>query len=229
MLMPSANNAPVTQFTNTPPAKSQLAPQQLPVVPAQQQEASGQNVMSPSASSSPSVSLPSTATMMPQPVQPEMVAPQSQQPANVNSFQPASSPASVPTVATANSNIPPYPVTNSSQQVSVASSPADRLSVLEQQVTAMMNMLQSQSGQKSESEAQTDNKFQELNARIANLEVAFRQLTRMLRNSRGEVYGSAAVRGNSGVPRASSVSSPKMSYNRASYYSRTGMVEIRFR
>jgi len=92
----------------------------------------------------------------------------------------------------------------------------DRVATLEQQNSAMMSLLQTQYAQKiADTELQNTQlrtQVQELNSRISNMEVAFRQLTKILRNMGS---GAAVVnKSGMGVPLAPAlrVTQPKISY-----------------
>ena len=111
-------------------------------------------------------------------------------------------------------NAPAAPANDATRSV------LDRVATLEQQNTAMMNLMQTQYTQKiADSEAQNTQlrtQVQELNSRISNMEVAFRQLTKILKN--GNSGGAAAVTmgnnnaGNLGVPPVARVSQPTTNY-----------------
>ncbi len=131
-----------------------------------------------------------TSTTAPQPTAPVIAAPQPvvQQPAppvvttttqTVNAPQTASAP-SVVTTVTDSKNL------------------MDRINTLEQQNTAMMNLLQTQYSQRM-TDAETQNtqlrtQVQDLTSRVSNMEVAFRQLTKILRNARAAQASPQIVR-----------------------------------
>ena len=73
----------------------------------------------------------------------------------------------------------------------------DRVTTLEQQNAAMMSLMQTQYAQKiADNEAQNmtlRNQVQELTARISNMEVAFRQLTKILRGANTSSPSSASA------------------------------------
>ncbi|EKD54051.1 MAG: hypothetical protein ACD_60C00127G0004 [uncultured bacterium] len=79
----------------------------------------------------------------------------------------------------------------------------DRIATLEQQNTAMMNILQTQYAQKmSDTEIQNNQlrtQVQELNARVGAIEVAFRQLTKILRGMRNPASPMAMSNDGSGM------------------------------
>lgn len=95
----------------------------------------------------------------------------------------------------------------------------ERVTTLEQQNTAIMNLLQTQYAQKmADNDAQTNQlrtELQEVNARIANMEVAFQQLTKILRQMRNPTAGgtsNAAASSDAANAPAVKIIQPKMSY-----------------
>lgn len=88
----------------------------------------------------------------------------------------------------------------------------DRVTTLEQQNTAMMSLMQTQYAQKiADNETQNTqlrNQVQELTARISNMEVAFRQLTKILRSN----APAAGPSGNRAMPQQAQAAQPRISY-----------------
>lgn len=145
-----------------------------PVIPVQQPSIAASNaqpaqVMAPSQPTpvASAVSVPPPVVQQLQPSVPEAAAIPQQQPM-----------------------LPPTQAVTTPQQQSVPPVPsgnvADRLASLEQQNTAMMSLMQNQYAQKiTDYEAQNNQmrtQIQELNTRVAGMEVAFRQLTKILRS-----------------------------------------------
>ncbi|EKD73043.1 MAG: hypothetical protein ACD_45C00474G0001, partial [uncultured bacterium] len=172
--------------------------QQVPPQPAVQQQPS------PAATSVPPVATPppSTAQVAAQPV---TVPPPAAQPTQ----QPSPPVVSTTTVMTTTPVVPGMGPPDTAGQSKTL---LDRIATLEQQNSAMMNMLQTQYVQKiADTEMQNNQlrtEVQELNARVGSIEVAFRQLTKILRDMR-----SAGMIGDSGY-RASPVKSvqPKIGF-----------------
>jgi len=93
----------------------------------------------------------------------------------------------------------------------------EKIGMLEQQNSAMMNLLQTQYAQKitetEQQNAQLRTEVQELNARISNMEVAFRQLAKMLRNANPNATANASAnRGMVSMPTAARAAPPRMTY-----------------
>lgn len=107
---------------------------------------------------------------------------------------------------------PPPPIAGTPVQAQTEKNIPDRVTTLEQQNNAIMNLMQTQYAQKiADSELQNTqlrNQVQELNARISNMEVAFRQLTKMLRNP----SPAAAPRETMSAPVATRVTQPKINF-----------------
>src|SRR5579872_1241436 len=155
-------------------------------------------------------------------------------PAPTTSQPPATQPAIVatttqpPVAAPVQPTLPAPVLTETMPQQPVAAQPPppipvpaanilDRVTTLEQQNSAMMNLLQTQYTQKiADTESQNTQlrtQVQELTARISNMEVAFRQLTKILQNnvSTGAIAG-IPNRGIMNAPTAARVIQPKISY-----------------
>lgn len=148
-----------------------------------------------------------TTTQTTAPVNPPQAAPvatapvQPQQPPIV-AQQVTPPPAVIPTETQAQPVMPQQPVTSapvSAPPATMTPPPTmtstdtnkgalDRIATLEQQNSAMMNLLQTQYVQRiTEAEAQNTQlrtQVQELTTRVSSMEVAFRQLTKMLRGAR---------------------------------------------
>ncbi|HSW94232.1 MAG TPA: hypothetical protein VLJ15_07780 [Gammaproteobacteria bacterium] len=147
-----------------------------------------------------------TTTTMTQPVQPAQ--PEVTQPAVSTPEQPA--------------NTPPAQVSTTTTMTAPVAPPADKtvmekIGMLEQQNSAMMNLLQTQYAQKitetEQQNAQLRTEVQELNARISNMEVAFRQLAKMLRNANPNATANASAnRGMVSMPTAARAAPPRMTY-----------------
>ncbi len=92
----------------------------------------------------------------------------------------------------------------------------ERITAIEQQNAATMNLMQTQYAQKiADNEAENQqlrNQVQELNARISNMEVAFRQLTKILRGSNASSSGAASPRAAVPQTQAAQVSQPHSLY-----------------
>lgn len=188
LVTPSAQ--PVTDFqsgANTPAPVSTL-PKKIETVPAQPQK----TVVTTTTAQSPAMMQPAQPLQPVQPAQPiqpvqpvqsAMPAPSVQQPEMT-----APPGTQSPQAATAMAPPPPANVMQNDKNVN------DRLATVEQQNSAIMNLMQTQFAQKiSDTELQNTqlrSQVQELTARVSNMEVAFRQLTKMLRNgSAGAVAG----------------------------------------
>ncbi len=196
LVAPTSSTPPVTDFQQgmpvtapvkkvaTPPVSQPPVAQTAPVQQTTATTVATQPVM-------PTTPVVSQSSMMPQ--QPAAVQ-QSQQ------VQPAQQSTAVTTTTT---------VVPADKSASVS----DRLATLEQQNAALMNMMQTQFAQKiADADAQNTqlrSEVQELTGRVSNMEVAFRQLTKMLRNS------ASAATPNQGVmsaPPATRVSQPRTTY-----------------
>ncbi|MEO8401545.1 MAG: hypothetical protein ABI597_07090 [Gammaproteobacteria bacterium] len=168
------STVPPKMVTKAPPAPSTAmpnvaAPTQPPVAEAQPQQVPPPPQTMPMAQPA---QQPTEITAPPAAV--TGVAPQQQVPIDQPAMQTqpvASAPPNVTTTVTTDSN--------------VNKSALDRIGTLEQQNLAMMNMLQTQFAQKmTDTEAQNTQmrtQVQELNARVSSMEVAFHQLTKILR------------------------------------------------
>lgn len=118
-----------------------------------------------------------------QPSQPVMQMPTvSQPPVGMVEPPPAQTVAVTNTTTTTPTSPPPIGGT-----IQTEKNIPDRIAMLEQQNSAMMNLMQTQYAQKiSDAELQNTQlrtQVQELNGRISSMEIAFRQLTKILRNS----------------------------------------------
>jgi intracellular multiplication protein IcmG len=138
-----------------------------------------------------------TTTTTTQAQNPSVTMPSTQEmPSTVSSAPPAQQPSVVPAVPT-----------GEAQQKSVM----DRLAYVEQQNSAMLDLLQTQYAQKM-TDYETQNtqlrtQVQELNTRIAGMEVAFHQMTKILRG----MSGPAAMSGEVGIVPSKPLV-PKMAY-----------------
>ncbi len=137
-----------------------------------------------------------------QPAQPEPAASVMQQPVAPVAQQPTS------TVQQTTGSTTTAPSSPADRDVS------ERVAMLEQQNAAMMNLMQTQYAQKiSETEMQNSQlrtQVQELNSRISNMEVAFRQLAKMLRNNASQQAATNRSMVASAAPPA--VVQPRISY-----------------
>jgi hypothetical protein len=92
-----------------------------------------------------------------------------------------------------------------------AKAPLDRIATLEQQNSEMMSLLQTQYSQKlADAEAQNTElraQVQELTSRVSSMEVAFKQLTKILRNGPPATPGYASA-----PPRPMRVAPPRLAY-----------------
>ncbi len=127
-----------------------------------------------------------------------------------SSQQPAVMPAENTTTTTVvNAGAPPAP-----QEKTVL----DRVATVEQQNAALMNLIQTQYAQKiSDTELQNTQlrtEVQELSTRISNMEVAFRQLTKMLRNGTPAAANNTNTRSSemSASAPPARISQPKINY-----------------
>lgn len=184
LFVPSSS-APSTEFSQqtvpstVPPkviTKAPPAPSTVPAAPVQQPQV---------AQAQPQQVPPPSQTMpMAQPVQQptQITAPPAvaevapQQPAPVDQSAMQAQPVT---------SAPPMTTTTVTTDSNVNKSVLDRIGTLEQQNLAMMNMMQTQFAQKmTDTEAQNTQmrtQVQELNARVSSMEVAFHQLTKILR------------------------------------------------
>lgn len=149
------------------------------------------------------------AQAVPQQPQPTMPAPVVTQPTAMPQQPVAVPPPTVSTTIT--TTAPPPPVEGVVQNDRTI---LDRVATLEQQNAAMMSLMQTQYAQKiADSELQNTQlrtQVQELTARISNMEVSFRQLTKILQGS----GATAGIPGRSmaNAPVNVRVSSPKSIY-----------------
>ncbi len=107
---------------------------------------------------------------------------------------------------------PPSVVTTTTENVA-NKNPLDRIATLEQQNSAMMNLLETQYTQRiAQTEAQNTQlrtQVQELTSRISSMEVAFQQLTKILRNTRpANSYAGPPM----SAPHPMRVSQPRITY-----------------
>lgn len=143
-----------------------------------------------------------TTVMTTQPVQPAVAQPVASTPEQPVNTPPAE-------VSTTTTTTAPAPQADRNVM--------EKIGMLEQQNSAMMNLLQTQYAQKitdaEQQNAQLRTQVQELNARISNMEVAFRQLAKMLRNAGPNATNASSVnRGMASVPTAARVAPPRMTY-----------------
>lgn len=207
----SPSSAPVPELEPNTAAK--VPPKKI-VIPAQTQPMQQAPIVQPAtvvtAPAQPVVEQP----VVQPPQQPSMTAPPvSPSPTAMPEQQPTAQPVAVTTTTTTTGLPPQTQVTAGAIQAD--KNIPDRVAMLEQQNSAMMNLMQTQYAQKiSDTESQNTQlrtQVQELNARISSMEVAFRQLTKILRNSASNTAANSN-REMVNVPVANRVTQPKSIY-----------------
>jgi hypothetical protein len=193
------SSTPTTEFQQPAPASSAKAPVKAVTPPPAATQAPA---------SAPGVS--QTAQTVQPVAQPVMPAPVMSQPTTAGmppqavETQPAAPTTETSTTTTVTTTAPPAP-----------QSVLDRVATLEQQNSAMMNLMQTQYAQKiSDTELQNNQlrtEVQELSTRISNMEVAFRQLTKMLGNRPPAMVNANRSRSEAAAVPAR-IMQPKISY-----------------
>lgn len=173
-----------TPVTDIQPGAPAAPPKKMETLPAQPKPVMPTAAMQPAVMQKPIQSPPPSVQTAPpvqpaQPVQPAMPMPGMPQQAVTAEQPPVAEP---PQAAAAPMEAPVSPnVMQTNKNIN------DRLAIVEQQNSAMMNLMQTQYAQKiADTELQNTQlrtQVQELTARISNMEVAFRQLTKMLRSA----------------------------------------------
>lgn len=221
LIMPSSN-APVTDFsqqgtqasTSTTTTKmtttkvTTAAPAQSPA-----QFSPPQTATQPPAQATPPATTQAMQPAMPQQAMPQQAMPQQAMPQQAMPTQAAAQQApmqqAVPQQAPEQTAAMPQQQTVTTTTTDNKSA-LDRIAALEQQNSAMMSMMQTQYAQKiADTEAQNTelrNQVQELTSRVSSMEVAFKQLTKILRNA------NAAANTEASQPRPMRVSQPKLAY-----------------
>jgi hypothetical protein len=196
----SPSSTPVTDFQPGPSAPSS-APASMPVnKPVVMPPAPV--ITQPQVPEQPAVQTTVTTTTN-QPVQQAPVVSQQTAPQQA---APAAQPSSVATTTTVSTT----PAAQTDRNLT------ERIGTLEQQSTEIMSLMQTQYAQKiADTELQNTQlkaQVQELTSRISNMEVAFRQLTKMLRSNAAPAASASSTRVVTSVPQAARVIQPRNAY-----------------